>query len=270
MAAKGRTPEPWQAADVPLLNAMRGAMRGLVAEDTRFKAYFRLLDTPLLSELYVQGRGRLRHRRIQSRTRIVVEAYPSSGNTYCRQSLLLSNPHLRPDQICSHTHSPRIVLRAVRAQLPCLVVARDPRDAVSSTVQRFPGVSLETAFNYYEHYYRRIFSLKDHIVLAPFDVVVSDFSSLVEAVNVKFGVDFATEARVGVSRATVFADIDRRGRLKNAGKVREESVSRPSSRRMRSGEFLLGMNDTERRSMERALDSYHRCIDAEPMSSSDG
>lgn len=84
----------------------------------------------------------------------MIEAYPSSGNTYCRQALLLANPDLAPDDVCSHTHSPRVVVRAVRAGLPCIVVARDPRDAVSSTVQRFTGIHLDSAFGYYEHYYR--------------------------------------------------------------------------------------------------------------------
>lgn len=185
MAVHEHTTEPWQADDAPLLRGLRRAVRSRVSKDTRFTTYFRLLDTPVASELYLRGRGRLRHRRIQSHTRIMVEGYPSSGNTYCRQSILLSNPNLHPDQICSHTHSARVVLRAVRAGLPCLVIARDPRDAVSSAVQRFPGVSLETAFTYYAHYYRKAFTLRDQIVVAPFGAVVEDFSTLVYMITAR-------------------------------------------------------------------------------------
>ncbi len=261
--------EPWAGKDVPALAAARRAVQAVFARNTRFRLYFRMLDTPLLSELYVRGRGPLRQRRIQPTTRIVIEAFPSSGNTYCRQAFLLSNPGLAPDDICSHTHSPRIVIRAVKAGLPCIVVARDPRDAVSSTVQRFAGIHLDAAFEYYAHYYRRLIPLKDKFVVAPFTLVVSDFSSIIQQVNDKYGVTFATETGAGVSNDMVLEDIERRTRNRHNGNIPEATISRPSSSRKRSEEYLRDITDKERLAMEGALDAYRNFISQGPQAKAD-
>lgn len=253
--------EPWRGKDAPLIRAARQAALFGLSGDARFRLYFKMLNTPGLSELYVRGRGRLRHRRIQAATRIVIEAYPSSGSTYCRQSILLANPALAPNQVCSHTHSPRIVARAVRAGLPCLVIARDPRDAVSSAVQRRPGIHLVSAFRYYERYYRHLVPLKPEIVVAPFESVVQDFSALMAKVNAKYETSFVTEAEAGLTQTTIFADIDRRTRLQHGGHIEERKVSRPTTARMRSHEVLAELSDHERRAMEAARLAYGHFID---------
>lgn len=248
--------EPWLGKDVPALAAARRAARALVPSDARFKLYFRVLDTPGLSELYIGSRGRLRHRRLQQRTRVVIEAFPSSGNTYCRQAFLLSNPDLAANDICSHTHSPRVVERAVRAGVPCIVVARDPRDAVSSMIQRFSGIRIASAFDYYDHYYRKLVPIRDRFVVAPFSDVIGDFSTAVAQCNKRYGVDFTTTSQAGVSSDDVFADIDRRSRNRHGGTVKEEQVSRPTAARRSAGEFLDDLTTAERRAMDRAIATY--------------
>ena len=253
--------DPWRGKDVVALTAARRAARAVLSSDTRFKLYFGLLGTPVLSELYVASRGRLRHRRVRTGTRLVIEAFPSSGNTFCRQAFLLANPDIAPDDLCTHTHSPRVVERAVHAGVPCIVVARDPRDAVSSMVQRFSRPSLETAFGYYDRYYRRLLPIRERFVVAPFTSVISDFSQVIVACNEKYGVNFTTNAEAGLSNEMVFADIDRRARRKHGGRLYEARISRPSTARRPAAEFLSDITETERQAMNRALDAYRRLVD---------
>lgn len=223
--------EPWANKDTPALALARRAAGAVLPADLRFRLYFTLLRTPGLSELYVRSRGRLRHRRLQPGTQVVVEAFPSSGSTYCRQALLLANPRLTADAICSHTHSPRVVLRAQRAGVPCLVIARSPRDAVASTVQRFPGVHVHSAFAYYEEYYRRLVPLRERIVLVRFADVVEDFSSVVAQLNTQYGRAFTTPREAGLTTQDVLRDIDDRSARKHGGQQAESKISRPSASR---------------------------------------
>lgn len=253
-------PEPWAVADAPMLRAARRLVRSAISRDTRFRLYFRMLDTPVVSEIYVFGRGRLRSRRIQPSTRLVIEAFPSSGSTYCRQAFLVANPGLGPDDICSHTHSPRVVQRAVRAGVPCVVVVRDPRDAVSSTVQRFGGIQVASAFAYYEHYYRRLLPLRERCVVAPFTAVIADVSSVIAQCNAKYGVSFETGTETGLSRDVIFQTMEERTRRKFGGDLREASISRPSDSRTTAAEFLADLAPHEVRAMQRALETYRAFI----------
>ncbi len=257
----GAGAEPWTSPDAPWLKPMRRVARAAVSPDRRFRWYFRMLDTPVVSEMYAHSRGRLRHRRLQARTKIVIEAFPSSGNTFCRQAFLLSNPDVAPNDICSHTHSPRVVERAVRAGVPCIVVAREPRDAVSSMVQRFTGISIQSAFAYYDHYYRKLLPIKDEFVHVPFEAVVRDFSDAVTECNQKYGVQFATNSAAGVSSEMVFADIDRRARDKHDGVIKEDRISRPSATRLSSADFLSGISARQREAMDGAVEAYQLFVD---------
>lgn len=251
-----RAVDPARDSDVPLLGAARRALRAAVPRNTRFKAYFWVLDTPVLSELYVRGRGRLRHRRVRPDTKLVLEAFPSSGSSYCLQALLLCNPGLHPNEICSHTHSPRVVKRGIRVGVPCIVVARHPRDAVSSMVQRFAGVHLDSAFDYYAHYYGSLVPLRHALVVAPFDEVVSDFSAIIERCNERFGTDLVTPAAAGVSNQDVWDEIENRQRRRYGGKLREATISRPTASRKKPEEVLRDLTDGQTRAMNRAVAAY--------------
>lgn len=270
MARTSQPSEPWQATDVPGLRTGRRLLRAVLSPDVRFRAYFRVVDTPVLSELYVRGRGRLRRRRIQPRTRLVLEAFPSSASTFCRQAMLLANPDLEPDDICSHTHAPRVVQRAVRRGLPCIVVVRDPQDAVSSLVQRFHGVEVETAFAYYTRYYGTLLPLTSAFVVAPFDIVTTDFASVVRACNERYGTTFAAPQEAGVSDDEVRADAERRlAVMRNA----PPGSSAPPPRRparQKAADFLADRSEAEDRALQEAVAVYRSFVDQPPGSRGPG
>jgi len=263
MTGTGQDHEPWLAQDVPAVRVGRQVVRAVIPRNTRFKLYFRMLDTPLLSEMYVRGRGRLRRRRVRTGTRLVIEAFPSSASTFCRQAILLANPDLAPDDLCSHTHSARVVRHAVRRRLPCIVVVRDPRDAVSSMVQRFTGVHLDSAFDYYTRYHASLLSLQASFVVAPFEVVTSDLSYIVAQCNDRFGTRFASPAEAGIDDSVVRADADRRLKV-----MRDASESPPAGRRPHSrkptAEFLAEVTKEQARAMYRAVEVYGALLGCQP------
>jgi len=244
--------EPWARSDAPLLAGGRRVAQAVLSRNTRFELYFRMLDTPIISELYTLGRGRLRHRRVKASTRVVMEGFPSSGNTFARQAFLLANPQVHPEDICSHTHAPRVAVKAVGRGLPCIVLARDPRDAVASTVQRFTGIHLLSAFSYYERYYRKLMPIKDRFVVAPFPTLIDDFGSVLRRCSDMYGVDL-TGTQTDVSNNDVLQSIETRTLRRHDGRVPEERVSRPSSKRLKADEFLKHITTDEQRALDRAL-----------------
>ena len=178
--------------DVPPLRILRRATTAGLSLDTRFRWYFWLMEIPVLAEAYTSARGRVRHKRLQGSTRLVVDGFGSSANTFFREAFLLANPHLSDDDICSNMHSSRVVRRAAWRGLPCIVLVRDPRDAVASLVQRFPGIRLRSALTCYAHYYARLVDYREAVVVAPFPWVTRDFSAVVRSCNDRFGTDFRT------------------------------------------------------------------------------
>ena len=257
--ASDETPDPYRRQDVPVLAGLRRVARSAISRNQRFKAYFWVLRTPILSELYTAGRGRLRHRRLSPRTRVVVEAFPSSGNTFTADALLLANPRLTRDEVSSHSHGPRVVLRAVRKGIPCIVVARHPRDAVASMVQRFPGVQLDSAFAYYRTFYGRLLPVRERVVVAPFDIVIRDLDSVIRRCNDAYGTSFNTLASIGVDHDTVLQRIEDRQRQRH-GQLIEARIARPSATRKRAAEVLRDLTPHERLAMERAIETYEAFV----------
>ena len=237
--------------DSPGLALVRRTVRTILPRDWKFRLYFRLMETPGLSELYIRHRGRLRYRPLTRDTPLVIEGFPSSANTYSRQAFLLANPSVA--EITSHVHSPRIVHRAVRMRVPCIVLLRDPRDAVASLVQRFPGVRLETALGYYAHYYRRLMPVRHQVVVAPFAEVTHDFAGVIRRCNELYGLDFATGGVGPGVQEEVFRRIEQASRARHGGHVFEGGVARPTAHRQSSDEVLARLDERGREVLDEAL-----------------
>ena len=256
-------PEPWARPDNPLLTVGRVAARKVLPDTLRYELYWRLLNTPVAAELYTLGRGRLRHRRIQPTTRVVIEGFPSSGNTYARQAFLLANPTVSIDDVCSHTHVARVVVKGVRAGVPCIVLAREPKEAVASTVQRFHD-PLANCFDHYTRYYRRLLPLRDQFIVAPFPTAMANFRGVLKLCDERYGVDFLSDPTTDLSTEAVFASIEERARWRHGGKTNEAGISRPSSSRMKADEFLSDLSDKAQRACAEATESYHEFIAGAP------
>lgn len=243
---------PWAAADAPILHTARRVARFALPASARYQLYWRMLDAPGVSEAYIMSRGRLRHRRLSKRTRIVIEGYPSSGNSFSRQGFLQANPDIDPGDVNSHTHASRIVLRAVRAGIPCIVLVRDPRDAVASAVQRWPHVPLEAAFSNYQRYYRRLLPVRASVVVAPFAEVVSDFSAVLRRCNELYAEQFS----VKVSSDAALASLEARDRARRDLQTARGRTTRPSVPRVPAAEFLISLSPAEQSALDGAVATW--------------
>lgn len=169
------------------------------------------LDTPLewiktclqRSDLIYQTVMRWKGRRVPSllvhpeRTKIVIEAFPRSSNSFCVRLFLGANPHVGRDEVSHHAHIVSNVRRAAKWRIPALVIVRDPVDAISSNMIVRGNTSdamLAVLAVKYLDFYRWVEANPEHVVVAEFaDITKGRFKRVSERLNERFGSDFNTD-----------------------------------------------------------------------------
>lgn len=174
-------------------------------------------------------------------TRLVLEGYPRSGNTFARIAFETSQPS--PVRLAHHLHAPAQVLAAARYGIPCLVLIREPDEAVLSQVVREPRLSLGQTLRSYARFHEAILPVRASFVLARFETVTGDFGRAIEAVNRKFGTGFATAADTDADAESerIRARVDRH----------DAALGKPEHRRGRP----TAVRDAAKDSLRERLDS---------------
>ncbi len=175
-------------------------------------------------------------------TAIVIDGFLRSGNTYSVAAFQVANG--QELHIGRHLHGGAHIRRAVRLGLPTVVLIRRPADAVSSYLVRRPALTPDDALLEYLDFYRTAWPARDGFVVAPFDLVVSDFGAVVDRVNTRFGTSFARFERDPESERAAVELVEEMNRLECRGEVVETHVGRPSAEREQHKEAV-------RRRMER-------------------
>ena len=126
-----------------------------------------------------------RERILDKGTDIVIEGYPRSANTFAYEAFKRSNPGLR---VAHHVHSVAQVLEAERLGVPCIVLVRDPRDAVPSWMV-YEHCTARAALQRWLSFHEPLLT-RSGFVMANFGEVVADLGSVVERVNAMYGSAF--------------------------------------------------------------------------------
>jgi hypothetical protein len=162
-------------------------------------------------------------------TAIVIDGFLRSGNTFGVAAFFVANgEHLH---VGRHLHGAPHLLRAVRLGLPAVVLIRRPADAVSSYLVRRPTLTPDDALVEYLDFYRTAWRVRDRFVVGLFDQVVSDFGSVIAAVNERFGTSFAPYLPTPENEAAAFRLVEEMNRLECNGRIVETHVGRPSLER---------------------------------------
>lgn len=156
-------------------------------------------------------------------TELVVDGFPRSGNSFTEAAFLYSQRSRRL-VLKSHAHSPAQVLRAIEQDVATVLLLRDPDQAVASTIASTGVDRPDMHYRDYCAYYRPLLGMDSHFVIAPFEVALRSFDTLVAATNAHFGMDLVVPDldEVFVSGVNDLRDeisLARTGRLANYAKA---------------------------------------------------
>jgi hypothetical protein len=134
------------------------------------------------------ARRRYGDRVLGSHTDVVIEGYPRSANTFAVTAFELAQE--RPVTVAHHLHTAAHVIAAVKAGVPVILLVRRPQDAIASVLTRKPSVDPVFAAHTYLRFYDAVANVLGGCIVAEFEQVVSDFGSVVEWTNSRYGTAF--------------------------------------------------------------------------------
>lgn len=187
------------------------------------------MRTPYLWDAAMIVRPAKRRTLARRSSAIVIEGFQRSGNTFSVAAFVVANgaePH-----VGRHLHGAPHLLRAVRYDVPRVLLIRRPFDAVASYVVRWPDLSPHDALLEYLDFYRTAWPIRDQVVVASFEMVVADFGAVIDLVNERFGTSFIRYEETPENKEAAFALVEEMNRLECGGAVVESHVGRPSEQR---------------------------------------
>ena len=194
-------------------------------------------------------------------TELVIEGFPRSGNTFALVAFqMVQNRQIK---IAHHHHVPAQIKKAVKWNIPTLILIRKPDEAAVSLVIRENFLSLKWALKEYQRFYEAIMPYSWGYEIALFEEVINDYGQVIARLNRRFGTDFIPFDPTPQNIKTCFKLIEELDK-QDTGKqvVTETSVPRPSEERKRLKDRLKkSLLEKENASaLEKAFTTYHKFI----------
>ncbi len=155
-------------------------------------------------------------------TGIVIDGYPRSANTRAIVAFQLAGNHTV--RIAHHTHAPATILTGCSYNIPTVVLVRDPIDAVTSAAI-FTGRAPSQLLREWIWFYRVCWPARSSFVVAPFELVVSDFGKVIRKVNKVWNTSYKTLVVNRQNEARIQERVELIARRSGQG---ERQVARPS------------------------------------------
>ncbi len=165
---------------------------------------------------------------VKRNTQLVIEGFPRSANTFAVITFNEAQP--KKLSLAHHMHVPAQIIRGVRWKIPTIILIRNPKDAVISFVMYDQKVSINQALKLYVSFYKSVYSYKSECVIAPFEEVINNYSSIIQKTNNKFGTKFAGLTPTSSELKSIFGKLEKIQAIRQ-GKTEcsELHVARPSS-----------------------------------------
>jgi hypothetical protein len=195
---------------------------------------------------------------VGAQTKLVIEGFPRCGNSFAEAAVRWSQGE--SITLAHHTHAAAHVIEAVRRSVPCLVLIRNPEDAVTSLVMlNDEYYSPTAAFRKYYRFYEAVAPAKSGFVLAPFDVVTRDFGSVLRTINRKYGTSFSEFEHTKEAEKKIFAIVDKYGMDRGAADPEAYSPARSADELRIRAEDKIARKAEICRSVDPKL--VRRCVD---------
>lgn len=129
-----------------------------------------------------------------------------SGNTFGFYAFKRSNPSVA---VAHHVHASQQVRKAVALKVPCVLLVREPLEAVTSLLVFEHGrLSARLGLWSYVRFHERVMDLREKIAICSFSALKENPSCLALSLNEKFGTEFAPLPE-GLGQSELLSDIER-------------------------------------------------------------
>jgi hypothetical protein len=204
------------------------------------RPYMRLRDSvadrPLFFYTLYGLSPRTRQLRVRKTTELVIEGFPRSANSFV--VVAFQQAQKKGISIAHHLHVPAQIQLAVRWKIPCIVLIREPLEAISSLLIRDKWRDPSRTLKYYIRFYKTVLTCQPkRYLIADFKVVTSCFGDVIENLNNMFGVSFSSFNHSPSNVNRVFSKLEEFE--KKYGSADEEMVSRPSKEREYKKEIII-------------------------------
>jgi hypothetical protein len=186
-------------------------------------------DDPVFLPILLRATPEGTSRAITDRTRLVIEGFPRSGNTFA--VFAFRNAQGPGVEVVGHVHHPSQVKLAVRRGLPTLLVIRRPLPCLASYLVTAPHGRPTGVLKEYIRFHRELIPYLDDIVVGEFDQVTKSFSDVITTINERFGTTFAPFDQSEDNVDQVFKEIEAYHAETHPRKEVERVVPRPSHER---------------------------------------
>lgn len=182
---------------------------------------------PYLYYTYYRCFGKDKSLLIHRNSRLVIEGFPRSANTFT--VVFLEKYLTNGGHIAHHLHNPSQILLALQWNIPCIVLIREPESAVVSFIIR-NGISIKTAFNDYINFYQCILDKIENVDIVTFEEITSDPGNILRRLHENHPTLFSRHEIQNIDQEVIFTEIEQISRH-NFNKISENEVARPSKSR---------------------------------------
>jgi hypothetical protein len=190
-----------------VVSATSGGGVGALVRRVRWDLRFRAAQHPWYLPI---ARRRYGEAVVGPSTQLVIDGFTRTAVTF--SVIAFQVAQRTPVRIAHTIHSAAHISEAARLGVPSLVAIREPDDTVLSIAIREPDVSLSMALAAYTRFCERVADLLDHVSVADFEQITTDFGAVIDRLNAKFSTSFDRFEHDAEHVATVFEIIEDRSR----------------------------------------------------------
>ncbi len=120
--------------------------------------------------------------------------YPSSANTFVYK--YINELYKGTKKISHHNHSPGVMKRAIKCNVPAVFISRNPVDAISSYYVRFSQgntFSIKTALKAYVDFYNVVKQYCDKIIIIDMKTITNDMPYWLNIIFEKINIEYSKE-----------------------------------------------------------------------------
>lgn len=136
---------------------------------------------------------------------ICIEGFPRSANSYAVVAFKLNNPGVKPGH---HLHVPAQIIRACNLKKPVITLIRTPEEAVASFLVFQTSLNADLYLKLYTAFYQTLAPFRQQFVVADFNTITTDFNSVIDRVNKKYGMHFNEIKNLAQRQDEIFSKLN--------------------------------------------------------------